>query len=299
MRDIPPDSPHGVRRAIWKLYSLSAQERAQGCVDLRGIARGVMNRATTSPDAGLAEMHQRMAPVVPFLIPLLADKAMAWSPSPLIPVVGAPIRTEAEDTLRLIGGKPALDALAAAMTNRSPDVRAGAAVCLGGIKDPRSAELLNAAIQDSDGLVRVRAAMGLWLVTSDKAKALPVLVSLSGGKDWTASCAISCIGEMGPAAVDAVPMLIPILRAGPHRYDAARTLGKIGPAATAAVPALWDALRTGDEVLQIAAALALGEMGRVAESAIPDIIEVQNKSAYIRCELENHRVIEKIQEAPK
>lgn len=82
--------------------------------------------------------------------------------------------------------------------------------------------------------------------------------------------AIWAAGEFGPAAKDAVPALIQILRDRPNGYwYAAGALAKIGPDAQAAVPELVRMLKDGSS--RIWAAMGLG--GIRSEKAVPALIE--------------------------
>jgi HEAT repeat protein len=86
------------------------------------------------------------------------------------------------------------------------------------------------------------------------------------------------LGEIGPAAKDAVPQLIELVKSSKDRdgflnVSAAEALGKIGPAAATAVPTLINALKSDDVRLPTIAAEALGNIGAEARMAIPALIE--------------------------
>lgn len=70
------------------------------------------------------------------------------------------------------------------------------------------------------------------------------------------------LGKMGPAAVDAVPVLIRALgdESWKMRWDAANALGAIGPGAVEAVPALIRALGDEEVYVRMAAAHALRDI---------------------------------------
>jgi 3-methyladenine DNA glycosylase AlkC len=80
------------------------------------------------------------------------------------------------------------------------------------------------------------------------------------------------LGEMGPAAVDAVPALIRALEDENVfvRRDAADALGDIGPGAVEAVPALIQALGDENDYVRMAARYALRNIG---PEAVPVLIE--------------------------
>src|SRR5205823_299713 len=97
---------------------------------------------------------------------------------------------------------------------------------------------------------------------------------------WNAALAL---GEIGPAARDAVPALIAALKAkdDSDSWAAAAALGGIGPAAKAAVPALHKLVK---ERQCVASAKALGRIGPAARAAVPDLIRLsrQINPAYCR-----------------
>lgn len=102
------------------------------------------------------------------------------------------------------------------------------------------------------------------------ASALPELIEhLKDDDDTVRRIAAWALGEMGPAARDAVPALIAVLEdkdSGGARGCAAEALCKIGPTAKSAVPALREALKDKDSVLRVHAASALIAIGPVTES---------------------------------
>ena len=87
--------------------------------------------------------------------------------------------------------------------------------------------------------------------------------------------AIVALGEMGPAAGEALPGLVEALDDldDSVRWAAAVSLGKLGGAAEPAVRSLAAALGDpSDNVLQRHAAAALGQLGPVARDAVPGLI---------------------------
>jgi HEAT repeat protein len=74
------------------------------------------------------------------------------------------------------------------------------------------------------------------------------------------SGAASVLGEIGPAAKDAVPDLIEALKDRDMRPIAVGALGRIGPAAKDAVPALIEALKDQHFIVCNAAAKALEQI---------------------------------------
>ena len=81
---------------------------------------------------------------------------------------------------------------------------------------------------------------------------------------------IHVLGKLGPAAAEAVPTLITLLRESPKgelRRRAAQALGRIGPASKPAVPALIQALQKDSLQVAQCAAEALGRIGDPAAAA--------------------------------
>lgn len=81
------------------------------------------------------------------------------------------------------------------------------------------------------------------------------------------------LSRRGPAARDAVPELIPLLKskAALARQNAALALATIGPDAKDAVPALTEALKDSEWAVRRQAAIALGAIGPAAKPAIPGL----------------------------
>jgi HEAT repeat protein len=85
----------------------------------------------------------------------------------------------------------------------------------------------------------------------------------------------------GPAARDAVPVLLPLLAADDDAERAlpATLLGEIGPRARSAVPALRKLLKDRERGVRGAAAGALSRLDRTAVEAIPVLVEVLGEEA--------------------
>jgi HEAT repeat protein len=83
-----------------------AQWRAQGCLNISRLA-------IEDVDCSAA---------IPWLIALLRDEAIAWSPSIFIPYTGTPVHREAATTLGCIG-PPAVPALRDLLSSDNPKLR--------------------------------------------------------------------------------------------------------------------------------------------------------------------------------
>jgi HEAT repeat protein len=90
-----------------------------------------------------------------------------------------------------------------------------------------------------------------------------LIVTLKSDKVAERAAAARILGEMGPAAKEAVPELQAALSDADKdvRRSAARSLGDIGPGSQPAVGALGKTLKDADAQVRQAAAYALGRIG--------------------------------------
>lgn len=109
----------------------------------------------------------------------------------------------------------------------------------------------------------------------------------------------SVLGEIGPAAKEAVPVLTKSLSDPNHfvRRNAMSSLGAIGPDADAAVPELIKALADSESDIRKVSATALGQIGPKAKDALPalDAASKGDKDYYVRNAAAE--ALEKIREA--
>ena len=132
---------------------------------------------------------------------------------------------------------------------------------------------------------------------------------------------VIALGQLGPLAVDAVPILMTKLKSEPtdlfiaealtriapnltepfafiiaalkhenlnvrERREAAKTLGRIGPRAVATVSALTTALKDKDTIVRQEVAEALGQIGLGAMAAVPALVAaLQDEEATVRCSI--------------
>ncbi len=102
-------------------------------------------------------------------------------------------------------------------------------------------------------------------LTACGSKAVPYLISFLKSRE-TQSDAVKALGKIGKDAQKAIPYLVAILGVS---HNAKFTLAEIGEAA---VPALSRALKSKSEDVQVAAAIALGEIGKEAKASVPALI---------------------------
>jgi len=198
--------------------------------------------------------------------------------------------TVAERTLVEIGpgAREAVPDLIGLLGRRSHLVRELAAEALGRI-GPAARAALPALVKalddegyryDRDG-VRVRAAVALWRITGEPERALPVLKSVVGTHVQSTSIALRALGEMGPAASEAVPVLASAL--GKYAsHELPETLGRIGPAAREAVPAIEKALDGYARNRRVAAAEALWRITGKADKALPVLLRIAQEKLWSR-----------------
>ena len=139
-------------------------------------------------------------------------------------------------------------------------------------------------------------------LTRGERESLPVLVELLQHRDWNVrSCAVLGLNEMKGDAKPALPDLIKA--AGDEyltvRYSAMGAIGNIGPEAKEAVPVLIENLEAYDRTMpdlkgpsryygdvRAAAAMALGKIGSEAGQAIPDLEKLKREDPSIESEVD-------------
>lgn len=228
-------------------------------------------KALTSTDpATQAETHSALSAggraAVPVLVEVLQKNGSAearWKAADLLGRLGAETRDE-----------PALSALAAALKDADPHVRAVAASALASIgpAGPDAISALKEMLATPDCLPALRA---LARYGPDAAPAKEKIIELLHHKDdseirWNAA---RTLGKMKAAAKEAAPMLVEALNdpAPLVREHAAEALGDISPDAQEAIPALVKALQDPDARVRRDAVRSLGQMGTTAKSALDSI----------------------------
>jgi HEAT repeat protein len=205
----------------------------------------------------LRELGEKSVPAIPALIDLLK------SPDSRVAVYAA-------TTLESIGppAAPAAEALLETVFNDSPAVRRAAIEALQAIgPDPEKMEsMLERILLEGNPTVIVPA---LETFAEFGEAAVPRVRALLRRPDL-AYWGVVLAGDIGPAAADAVPELIPLLDSPQHelRIKVLIALGEIGPNSAAAVPAIVQRLES-DEIVgaRYAAAFALGNIGAKTEEA--------------------------------
>ncbi|MBI3462390.1 MAG: HEAT repeat domain-containing protein [Planctomycetes bacterium] len=261
--------------------------------------------------SGLAALGPSARAAIPALIETLADQS---PPQKYMSRKGPPPEAGPQAAKALAQfGEEAVPQLIQALENENPKVRAGAARVLGLIGDKAKAAepTLIEALDDTDHEVRVSAATALSQIGADSKSAVPKITQLfrqAIENDWhrnayDAEMLAAALGRFGPAAKEALPVLInalenrfrlldeavvALLQIGPdglppvikllshedqgRRSFAAAALGSIGPKAKPAVPALIRALEDEYYGVRLDAAETLGKIGPEAKAAVPGLI---------------------------
>lgn len=276
-----------------RVPGLRAQEPSYGGVPLKEWVKR-LHKDKTQDDARKA-LVAIGAPAVPALLGVLQEKDVV-------------VRRSAADVLGEIGAPAhaAVPALAAAITsgNDSMGWVAGASVRALGKIGPSAAPALIAALKNARGELRKDIVWAIGTIGPAAHEAIPALVALLGEQDDSyagqvlvklgpealqptigalrdgkttqqKAGAIAALSRFGPAAAEAVPLLIAALGDGASevRWHAAQTLSKIGPAARESLGALRTAQQDTDERVRIEATNALLKIGVSGKEAVPLLIE--------------------------
>lgn len=164
---------------------------------------------------------------------------------------------------------------------------------------------LTNGLRDANGVVRAVAAAGIGNVAGDYEFAVPLLIkelenrrfgnddaslsfvrrNLSLGLNQRQTAAM-LLGEIGPAASNALPNLIRALKSGDSWLPplAAEAIWKISGDAQAILPCLIDSLKNSDEARRLLALRILSQMGPAAQPALPAIRETTNTDMKMRRE---------------
>jgi HEAT repeat protein len=155
------------------------------------------------------------------------------------------VRTQAVRAVLQVGPQPASEvaALSDALQDELDVVRFHAAIALGNVgreAQPALPALIHAALWDEDPAVRVGAALALWKIDRKGPLVIPALMkALDDANELICWIAADWLGQLGPAAREAVPALrqalrrpfkITLIRAG-----VALALERIDPQAAAEV----------------------------------------------------------------
>lgn len=173
-------------------------------------------------------------------------------------------------------GQPVIPALATGLENTNRRVRIACIWALARLDRSRTNALalrtLTVALQDKDARVRQHAAGAIASIKTEDAAPVPELNKLLTDADtFVRATAADALGTIGPPARDACPGLKKLLNDGDAytRQKAAVALWRIEHDAVTALPVLLDVLASDARDLIRDAMETLGEMGPLANDAVP------------------------------
>lgn len=178
--------------------------------------------------------------------------------------------------------KPAIPALLRALRNREISVQQAAIRALGQLGSTAEAAIpaLTDLLEDSDQLRQALALRALWEITGDATPRVHKLSEIIGSEKSSGSMSFAAIilGEMGPVARNAIPILIRTLNhddAGARVY-AAQALWKIDrQQLPVVIEVLVEEISLHPSIVAYPAAKTLGEMGPDAKAAVPTLVKLR------------------------
>jgi len=187
-------------------------------------------------------------------------------------------RERAAKDLIEIGG-PALEPLGKAKNDPDAEIARRAKECIAAIDLNIKVAALVAGLEDSRVEERIKAAKGLKDLRESARGALPALVRALDDPDPNVRLPVmGSLSYMGAQSKSAVPKLIAILKdkqAGDFvRFSAGGCLQFIGPAAEEALPVLLQMLETEKDAPRLGAVIAIGGIGAKDERVIPALIKL-------------------------
>jgi HEAT repeat protein len=240
--------------------------------DETGIVRSSAAEALGRIGAGTTE-------VVPTLMAALKDRRLRWAAAEALGRLGATAkvavpalvklmedsngRVQAALALWRIQQRP--EAIAALVAALKEDKSTFPARALGEIGSGAKAAVpaLRQALKQKNAALRAAAAQALWRISRDR-QVIEVLLDVLGHWDGGAQqTAIRTLGEIGPAAKAALPLLLPRMKDEDRRtrHLVAEALEKIEPGVLRRSAAAWARdLQKADTAVRRNAALALGTL---------------------------------------
>ncbi len=227
------------------------------------LVKGLDSKDPTSRDRAADELEQlghNAKPAVPALIKALGgdDESLQWHVARAIGAIGP-------------GASEAVPTLTKLLESKSPTVRANAALALANLGDAGKTAIPQLAKLAVDPEVSVRRAAMQSLHTMKPGKEVMVPLMIGVFKETEPSVllpALQSLAEMGDAAV---PALIDASKTKEGRYWACLALGEIGPAAKDAVPALKELVSAEEPEIRLQAIIALGQIGPDAAPAAESV----------------------------
>lgn len=186
----------------------------------------------------------------------------------------------------------AVDAVRATLADAGTRLRALEVLAAIGPAARAAVPELTALLADADPLVRSEAAVALAAIGADAAPAVSALEKLLGDAAPADAryAATYALGRIGAAAKPVVPRLLELSKSSDEIMATVATWAtlKIEPQdaalVEAAIPLLRKALRGQNEMARLEAAVALGDIGPQASSAIPilELVSEEDASRQVR-----------------
>lgn len=192
------------------------------------------------------------------------------------------IRWRAARALGAIGpaAAAAVPALTQALADEVPQVRAYAAFALGRIgkaAEPATEKLI-VLVFDKEVLVRRAALRAMRQIGPPQEKTLPIVEKLLQETDR--SLILPALETLAEAGKEAVPRLRVWLKNKTMAHWACVVLAELGPDAADAVPDLIPVLKAEEPETRLQALIALGNIGVGAQSAAPAVVELLEKDPF-------------------
>jgi HEAT repeat protein len=134
--------------------------------------------------------------------------------------------------------------------------------------------VLISSLRDQDVVIQGRAALALAVIREEPSVAIPALTEMLTKTNSARHEAVIALGQYGPMATSAVPMLLDCLVAEDSmmRMSARNALKRIGAETNAIITAVTNALTNGDINLRLFAINTLAGFGQAASNAVPALL---------------------------
>jgi HEAT repeat protein len=174
------------------------------------------------------------------------------------------------------------------LVSADEQVRDSADSELGGLDEAAKAKLvpaLTTALKSKDAAVRYYAAKAIGEIGPGAKSAIPVLIKMLNDTGLDSNVGLAATDAFGRIGPEAIPYLMKALKDKDNetRSNAASALGDFGPAAKAAVPLLIEAANGKYMGLRQSSVRALGRIGPDAKAAVPALAAaLKDKNALLQ-----------------
>lgn len=138
--------------------------------------------------------------------------------------------------------------------------------------------VLISSLRDQDPAIQGRAALALAVIRDEPSLAIPALTEILAKTNSARHEAVLALGQYGPAAKSAVPLLLDCLLDSNSmtRGSARKALKRIGVETNAIVAVVTNGLASTDIQLRLFAINTLASLGRAASNAAPILVSCWN-----------------------